>query len=290
MARVNYLPCLDSDQHAAKRKKELFMEREHAASLGHSAVQISKDGYYLSDKGEKVNISSLVKAAIRNKVSISPEMVLTKSTVHFDETKIQEANETTLQAGYRLLKTSPKVLALNFANGISAGGGFLHGARAQEEFLCRSSSLYLTLVDDSMYAAHAKRSSPDSTDWAILSPDVPVFRSDNGTLLNAPYILSFLTCAAPYAPTVGKAESAKLMKHRIHRVLEIASSYGYDSLVLGAWGCGAFYNDPVEVAQSFKDALLGDFVGSFSEILFAIVDWSPERRLLRCFGLCLGNR
>ena len=283
MPKTTYLPCLDSDALAAQRKQELFMERDRASSLGHSAVQISKDGYYINAKGEKVKIASLVQLAIRLKVSIPPDMVLPPTNVKYEETKIQVANETTMQAGYRLSKSSPKVLALNFANGVSAGGGFLHGARAQEECLCRSSALYLTLKGDPMYGHHSARTQPDSTDWAILSPDVPVFRSDDGTILDTPYLLSFLTCAAPHAPTIGKAESARLMKSRIHRVLEIASSYGYDSLVLGAWGCGAFDNDPVEVAKLFKDYLVGDYAGSFEEVVFAIVDWSQSRRLLGVF-------
>ncbi len=282
--KTTYLPCLDSDALAAQRKQELNLAQDVAASLGHSAVEISKQGRYLDSKGQKVDIASLVQSAIRHKLSIPPDMVLKPSDKKHDETRIQVANETTMQAGYRLLKFSPKVLALNFANGVSAGGGFLHGARAQEECLCRSSSLYLTLKGDPMYGHHASRSKPDSTDWAILSPDVPVFRQDNGTILDAPYLMSFLTCAAPYAPTIGKAESARLMKARIHRVLEIASSYGYDSLVLGAWGCGAFDNDPVEVAKSFKADLVGDYTASFREVVFAIVDWSQSRRLLGVFN------
>jgi conserved hypothetical protein TIGR02452 len=201
----------------------------------------------------------------------------------FRGTKIQVSNETTLQAAKRLLDDGEKVLALNFANGVSPGGGFLHGARAQEECLCRSSALYLTLSGDPMYGHHAARSLPDSTDWAILSPDVPVFRADYGTMLNEPYLLSFITCAAPYAPTVGKRESAILVKSRIHRILEIAHAYGYSDLVLGAWGCGAFDNDPVETARSFKDHLTGDFSGAFSQIVFAITDWSTDRKMLGPF-------
>jgi uncharacterized protein (TIGR02452 family) len=283
MPKIVYLPCLDSPELAARGKRELFMERDKAAALGQSAVQISREGAYRNGRRERVDIGSLVQTAIRRKASIPPDAVLAQSGQRFDGTRVQVSNETTLNAGHRLLETSAKVLALNFANGIAAGGGFLHGARAQEECLCRSSSLYATLAGDPMYAAHARRPTPDSTDWAILSPDVPVFRLDDGTLLDAPYLLSFITCAAPYAPTVGKARSAELMEHRIHRVLEIARSYGYDSLVLGAWGCGAFDNDPVATARQFKDALSGDFAGAFAETVFAIVDWSPDRRLLGVF-------
>lgn len=134
-----------------------------------------------------------------------------------------------------------------------------------------------------MYEEHLKRSRPDSTDWAILSPDVPVFREDDGTPLESPWLLSFITCAAPYAPSIGQPQSGDLLQRRIHRVLEIAQAYGYESLVLGAWGCGAFGNDPHRTAADFRQALENEFRGSFSNIVFAVTDWSPERKFLGPF-------
>jgi uncharacterized protein (TIGR02452 family) len=73
------------------------------------------------------------------------------------------------------------------------------------------------------------------------------------------------------------------LHHRIHRTLAIAQSYGYATLVLGAWGCGAFANDPHRTAVDFRQALESDFKGAFSDIVFAITDWSPERRFLGPF-------
>ena len=196
---------------------------------------------------------------------------------------MQVANETTLQAAQRLVEKGLRPLALNFANGVQPGGGFLHGALAQEEVLCRSSALYHTLVDDPMYLNHHHRLRPDSTDWAIYSPDVPVFRMDDGTELDSPWLLSFLTCAAPYEPSIGQPEAGDLLQKRIRRVLAIARAFGYSSLVLGAWGCGAFANDPCRTAVDFREALETEFKGAFSEVVFAITDWSPERRFLGPF-------
>lgn len=116
------------------------------------------------------------------------------------------------------------------------------------------------------------------------APDVPVFRTDSGRALDEPWNLSFLTSAAPFAPEIGQPESANLLQKRIHRILEVASAYGYESLVLGAWGCGAFANDPYRTAIDFRKALDGDFAGHFADVVFAITDWSPERRFLRQFA------
>ena len=64
---------------------------------------------------------------------------------------------------------------------------------------------------------------------------------------------------SPHAPAIGQPESGDLLKSRIHRVYEIASAFDHDSLVLGAWGCGAFSNDPQRTAMDFKIFLNKNF-------------------------------
>ncbi|MFN8487074.1 MAG: TIGR02452 family protein [Caldilineaceae bacterium] len=284
MSQLHLLPCLDSEQMAADRQRELNIPREVAAELGRSAVEAARQGYYLTKANQKVVWRAAVQAACAAKLSIPPDAVLPRQErAPFTTTNVQVTNETTFGAALRLIAQGLRPLALNFANGVHPGGGFLRGARAQEETLCRSSALYLTLVDDPMYEAHRKRPRPDATDWAIYSPDAPVFRSDAGTELEQPWLLSILTCAAPFAPTIGQPQAGDLLQKRIQRVLAIARAYGYSALVLGAWGCGAFANDPQRTALDFRQALERDFAGAFSAIIFAIADWSPERKYLGPF-------
>ena len=269
---------------AASRRQELNICRDVAAALGRSAVEAAREGLYVTKVGQKVFWRDVVEAACAFKLSIDPDVTLpSNERIAITETRVQVTNETTLGASLRLVERGLRPLALNFANGIHPGGGFLGGARAQEEVLCRSSALYQTLVDDPMYEEHRKRQLPDSTDWAIYSPDVPVFRMDNGTELQHPWLLSFITCAAPYAPVIGQPQSGDLLQKRIHRVLAIARAYGHSTLVLGAWGCGAFANDPHRAAIDFRQALENDYSGAFSEIVFAITDWSLERKFLGPF-------
>ena len=249
---------------AAARQRELDIPRDIAAALGRSAVEAANDGYYFNNAGEKVDWRRLVDVACSAKRSIPPDAPLPASDrASVAETRVQVSNETTLGTSLRLTEGGQRPLALNFANGIHPGGGFRSGARAQEEVLCRSSALYRTLVDDPMYEAHRKRSRPDSTDWAIYSPDVPVFRKDEGTELDRPWLLSFITCAAPVASRIGQSESGDLLQKRIHRVLAIAQAFRYSTLVLGAWGCGAFGNDPRRTAVDFREALENEFRGHF---------------------------
>ena len=284
MSIVRILPCLDSEQMAASRRQELNICSDVAAALGRSAVEAAREGLYVTKAGQKVFWRDAVEAACAVKLSIDPDVTLpSNERIAITETRVQVTNETTLGASLRLVERGLRPLALNFANGIHPGGGFLGGARAQEEVLCRSSALYHTLVDDPMYEEHRKRQLPDSSDWAIYSPDVPVFRMDNGTELQHPWLLSFITCAAPYAPVIGQPKSGDLLQKRIHRVLAIARAYGHSTLVLGAWGCGAFANDPHRAAIDFRQALENDYSGAFSEIVFAITDWSLERKFLGPF-------
>jgi uncharacterized protein (TIGR02452 family) len=225
-----------------------------------------------------------VLAAREAKISIPPNAPLPQpGSIEFSETRVQVTNETTLSASRQYVKAGLEPLALNFANGIKPGGGFLTGARAQEEVLCRSSALYHTIKDDPMYAEHRQRPRPDSTDWVIYSPNVPVFRQDDGTALERPWLLSFITCAAPFAPAIGQPEAGELLKRRIRRVLSIAHAYQHRVLILGAWGCGAFENDPYRTALDFRQALETEFSKAFSDVVFAIADWSPERKFLRPF-------
>ena len=199
---------------------------------------------------------------------------------------VSVANETSLSAAKRITDAGSRPLVLNFANAVEPGGGFLSGSTAQEEYLCRSSALYATIKHSPMYAHHRAMGADSflATEWAILSPGVPVFRGDDGYLLTEPWQYDTLTCAAPVARAVGLERATPAMHTRIDRVLAIARAYGYRSLVLGAWGCGAFHNDPVAIAGFFRDALTGKYLGAFDEAVFAITDWLPERKYLSPFA------
>jgi uncharacterized protein (TIGR02452 family) len=267
MPTLRVLPCADSEDAAAEVRRALDLPRDRAAALGFSALNHSREAGYTVTRAR----------------SLPPDAVLPEATNAFEETLVQVANETTSVAARRLLDAGCATLALNFANGVNPGGGFLHGARAQEEALCRSSALYLTLEGDPMYAAHQRRGDQASSDWAILSPDVRFFRDEDGTPLAQPYLLSVLTCAAPVAEPHARDAAAELLRQRIGRVLAIAHAYAYDGLVLGAWGCGAFGNDPATTARDFREALNGPFLGAFRQVVFAVADWSPERRFLGPF-------
>ncbi len=246
------------------------MTPHHSEVLAAEADRAAKEGAYRDASGATVRWGPLVAEAVTATRSIPPEEALPEPPApRFGSTLVELTNETTLGAARRLTGLGLTPLALNYANGIHPGGGWLHGAQAQEEVLCRSSALEATLHGDPMYAAHLRRPEPDSTDWVILSPGVPVFRTDDGAPLPEPWLLSVITSAAPVAYRVGQPRSGDLLASRIRRVLAVARAYGYTSLVLGAWGCGAFANDPGRTASDFRAALT-EFRGAFEHVVFAI--------------------
>ena len=250
------------------------MERDQLLELDISAQKAVTDGFYLNEDGQSVEWRQQIDNALKAKISIPPDKQLEKPTQRkFQDTEITVENDTTTSASLALVNQGKRPLALNFANGYTPGGGFLNfGCRAQEEVLCRMSALHHTLVGDPMYDSHLKEDDAGSSSWAILSPDVPVFRDDTYNPLPTPWLLSFITCAAPEADLVGQPKSTTLLRERIHRVLEIAESYGYSSLVLGAWGCGAFGNNPKTTALDFKYSLKNQFKGAFETVKFAVYD------------------
>ena len=277
------LPTQDSLARANHCRLLLDIDRDKARHLGQAAVDIIDGGGY-SHCGNWIDLTTALKRERDQKYSISPDAELPLASPRFDKTTIQIANETSLMAARRFSKRGLVPLVLNFANGVSPGGGFLHGSRAQEETLCFSSTLYASLVGDPFYLRHRKRSDKASSTHTILS-HATVFCDDTYETISEPWTMGVMTCAAPVCRPneIEPSRAKELMDERIRRVLSIASAYGYEYLVLGAWGCGAFRNNPEHTALSFRAAIEMEQKGKFSEVVFAISDWSAERRFIKPF-------
>lgn len=137
-----------------------------------------------------------------------------------------------------------------------------------------------------MYRAHAGTRGGFYTNSAIDSPGVPVFRDDDGDLLGEPYRCAFVTSPAVNAGAMrvkGRDLIPNEMRERIRKVLHVMPGHGHDAAVLGAWGCGVFRNDPEVIADLFREALATRFAGVFKRVVFAILDWSAERRFIGPF-------
>ena len=212
----------------------------------------------------------------------------------FEQTAVSVNGDRSFQAARRHFELDPsaRIGVLNFASAVNPGGGVLKGSRAQEECLCRCSTLYAVISNEKFvapfYSYHRKRHDIRYTDRCIYSPDIVVIKSD----INRPERLpseqwlkvDVLTCAAPklrerpnnkFDPgdekpiKVSDAELFDIHVKRGEHILTIAAHHGIDILLLGAFGCGAFRNNPLVVADAYKK-ILSDFNGAFKEIVFAV--------------------
>ena len=212
-----------------------------------------------------------------------------------------------LEAAELYAKQGKKVCVLNFASATNPGGGVVNGSSAQEECLCRCTTLYPCLNNDALwtafYAPHRKAADPLYNNDCIYTPNVCVFKSD----ISFPEPLSkegwwnvnILTCAAPNlrerpsnamnpyagdkAAKITPTELEKLLMARIRRIFEIAVANGNEVLILGAFGCGAFRNPPQIVAKVFN-AVMQDYLCYFDTIEYAV--YHTEREVANYEAFC----
>lgn len=183
---------------------------------------------------------------------------------------------TTIQA---ILKYSEQknIIALNFANAMFAGGGYILGGDAQEESLCRASMLYYTIrTQKKYYRANRFHILPDYTDNMIYSRNVPIIRDDSGKLLDNPSKCDFITCPAvnrTFAKFIFTDKKINdKMTVRINKIISLAVSNKPDVIILGAFGCGVFGNKRETVFRIFENAV-NSFVPDDIKVIFAVPDF-----------------
>lgn len=173
------------------------------------------------------------------------------------------------------LKSEHNSLAvLNFADALIPGGMVTLGSSAQEENLCRCSNLYETLIKRLCKRDYydVNRNVPERaglyTDTIIYSRGITFFRDDKTYEQINPKTFDVITCPAP-STVLAPSYAEKVYESRINSILSAAILNRVDTIVLGAWGCGAFHQDPVLVAKAFATAL-NNYANQFNSVVFAI--------------------
>jgi uncharacterized protein (TIGR02452 family) len=274
------------------------MKRSTRRELAQQTVEIVERGSYTSAGGRVVPIAEAVRVCLDATQFFPPEALerIRRSVLARPAeglaTTVEVVNEATLAGIARALSDARgPVAALNFASAKNPGGGFLNGSEAQEESLARSSALHASLLRaPEFYGRHRASPSLLYSDAMIVSPDCPVIRDDDGTLLEQPRFTTFITSAAPNAGAAQAnrpgelAHIPEVFRRRSEYVLAIAAAHGCRQLVLGAWGCGVFRNDPAVVAAAFSGHLRhGSWAGRFERVVFSVWDRSPSQDTLAVF-------
>lgn len=182
-----------------------------------------------------------------------------------------------------------KLCVLNFASASNPGGGVVNGSSAQEESLCRVSTLYFTLDTDEnwkrFYKPHRISRDPIHNDDILYTPDIVVFKTDTSTPEQMPesdwFNCDVITCAAPNLREnplnryrkerllLSDDELTRVHRKRDRRIFDVAVQNKVDVLVLGAFGCGAFRNSPTVVADAML-SLAKEYEHAFKTIEFAV--------------------
>lgn len=271
-------------------------DRSYEISMFEDTMQILKQGYY-GKNGKKIALK-LSDNAMKDIQVYLPDDVKKVCNAelqhHIEKTEgcihSCENIDSYALARKRYSEGISKILVLNLASPVHPGGGVRRGARAQEEDLCRKSSLLLSLESKAArkyYSYNAGLHSFMGSDALMLTPNVEIIKDENGILLDDTVVVSVLTCAAPKVSNgkegLSEREYRELVYNRIVGMLKCAAYFGYRDLVLGAWGCGAYGNDAAVISDLFYKALKElDYKGYkeidlFNRIDFAVLDRTKEQ-------------
>lgn len=272
--------------------------------MAQETLKIMKQGYYepaikheVGQRLEKqqIVIKDAMEQSMERSVLISlaeGEKILEKyhgyTSCNEPETRVE--NISTVEA-IRMLAREGKtdIGVLNFASAKNPGGGFLNGAKAQEESLTVSSTLYPTLTaHEEYYKENRAHRSMMYLNYAIYSPEVVFFRDERFRLTETPVKASVLTLPAVNMGQVllkgeNVQEAKRIMRQRMRLALGIFAEQKARHLVLGAYGCGVFRNDPKDVAIWWKELLAEGMGQYFDSVFHAVLDQSKEKRCIKAF-------
>ncbi len=267
-------------------------------------VTVFKDTEKLCKTNPKLSESVKKATAAQKLILESDPLAEQKKDLYEDTAKVVVSKKRTYEAaaGYK----GQHVAVHNFASASNPGGGVVNGASAQEECLCRCSGLFFSLNSPAMwegfYQPHRNAHNPIHNDDIIYTPNVTVFKSDTSMpkLMSEVdwYDVDVITCAAPNLRSQpsnhynsGDGNKQTMMKDkdllalhekRLRRILEVALSEGCDAIILGAFGCGAFQNNPEVVALANRN-VIKDYLHAFKNIEFAVYCSPRDDRNFKIF-------
>lgn len=282
--------CDAWDAHAwvQERKKRFAYFRELRRKVFAATIEASVTGYYmLGDK--RIELQSASDIASGTKMYC--DELVPKPMQSYADVKAEVVNGDCLAVAKTLVDAKiGKVAVLNMASRTSPGGGVISGAGAQEEYLFRCSDYYKSLYQFVDYGSQydversEEYSYPMDRDFGgCYSPNVTIFRGveeEGYPFLANPWQVNFIAVAALNRPETVCLPNGSMRlvdylvptaKNKIRTIFNIAIDNGVQVLVLGAFGCGAYQNPPVHIAQLFKEILAEpEYRNAFKKVVFAI--------------------
>ncbi len=254
-------------------------------------------------QSDKRLAEAISKSAREQKIYWEDDVVECPEPVHDKPFETVLSPHKTLEASKKYAEVGERVCILNFASSVSPGGGVVTGEQAQEECICRLSTLYFALSDKEtagrFYDYHWElirkgEMNRRNRDDIVFTPDVIVVRdeADNEKMMpeDKRYKVDVITCAAPDVRKTGEVseycpsedELLKVFEIRWRKILAVAAKHKADVLILGAFGCGVFANPPELVVKAFNN-VAGEFRYHFKTVEFAVYTTDKESRNYKAF-------
>ena len=249
-----------------------YVTRDDMVEVFHDTESFCK-----TDENLKQAILDSIKATVFYEADDYPPLPKRR----FKKTTISVVKRRSLDAAISMQRKylELKIAVHNFASATNPGGGVKHGSRAQEESLCRCTTLYPVLNTEEnwkrYYTVNRELADPLYDDACIYTPEITVCKSDIDRPTRLPRdkwdLVDVITIAAPNLRKfeINDDELFDIQETRVRHMFTVVAHHGAEIFVTGAFGCGAFQNNPEVVANVYKK-ILPEFDGFFKEIVFAI--------------------
>lgn len=261
------------------------IEKNRLKGIAAQTVEICRSGVYQNSKGVSIDISNDIQLSLQNTQLYLPDFAYSQNLPQNPHHTpiIEIINETTISACRRAVKTLgiSETATLVFASARNMCGGFLKGAKGQEESCAYSTTLYQSVSSEACkpyYEYHNANPHPMYTDRIIYTPNIVILRNDDYEILDEPCKANFIVCPAANFGSVQKfypddvPNVPSVMLDRIRKIIQVAIIKHNRCIILGAFGCGVFRNDPHVISQCFAKVLNEEgYSGYFDRIIFAIV-------------------
>lgn len=266
------------------------MDREDRINVFLDTVKSVFQGHYTNSVGDKVYIPK----EDQNGLTIENSTLYDKEIKgmwlrprYTDDMVIEVVNDDSFYAAKKLIDEGYIPAVLNMASAMRPGGGVTNGSAAQEEDLCRRSNLFQALfrydknkAKDFGLTIDEKQYPMDWNYGCVYTPAVAVIKNGSDkkySYLDKPFMVDIISVAAIKNPTIENGKFTKpvenVLKNKIRTILNAGVFWENDSLVLGAFGCGAFKTPPELMAELFKEVLSEEnYRKRFRKIVFAILD------------------
>lgn len=280
-------------------KNNYLPTRQELINVYRTTMNAVEKGAYTTDDGTVVELDDDSEMQENSRL-YSHKFTVNDVPAYPTPTLIAVENTDSISAGKHLLDEGYRPAVLNFASRTHAGGGVMNGSRAQEESLFRQTTLFRSLYQFTPNAENFglstnRRQYPMDREFGgVYTPYATVFRTgdrEGNKFLTHPFKLSFISVAAINHPALvddngnevednSKVADCRIAPrdvattlNKMRTIFRIGLSHGHDALVLGAFGCGAFANPPLHIAQLFKQVMEErEFKNKYRKIVFAVIE------------------